>query len=100
LKIGNCNVVIDNQLLEENDFEGTLINPLEPQQGLLVLSSKDDTFTLHIYMLQSNEDSEYHIVEKLTTKTFTNLVGMQYFLKTFSKYNTDEFMNFVKTYIR
>lgn len=98
LKIGNCSVVIENDLLEKYDFEGMLINPLEPQLGLLVMSSKDDSFTLYIHKLQLQGEFEYHIVKELTTKTFTSLVGMQYFLNTFSTYKADEFSDFINKY--
>lgn len=63
---------------------------------MLVMSSKDDTFTLHIYKIQSQNDSKYHIQKELTVKTFTTIVGMQYFLNTFSTYKDDDFMNFIK----
>jgi hypothetical protein len=98
LSIRDCKVDIENELLELFDFEGTLINPLEPQLGMLVLSSKDDTFTLHIYKLQSHSKHEYHIEKELTTKPFSSLVGMQYFLNTFSTYNSEEFMDFLSKY--
>jgi len=96
MKVGNCSLVIDNELLEQFDFEGMLINPLDSQLGMLVMSSKDDTFTLHIYKLQSRSEFEYHIEKELTTKTFSNLVGLQYFLNRFSNYKASEFMEFIQ----
>jgi hypothetical protein len=98
LNVGNCKVDIENELLEKHDFEGMLINPLEPQLGILVMSSKDDSFTLHIYKLQSQDENEYHIVKELTTKTFSNLVGMQYFLNTFSTYKAEDFIDFLNEF--
>lgn len=89
---------IENSLLEQLDFEGMLINLLDPQLGMLVMSSKDDTFTLHIYKLQSQNKEKYHIVEKITTKTFTTLMGMQYFLNIFSNYTSEEFMGFINEF--
>ncbi|WP_312471218.1 hypothetical protein [Neobacillus sp.] len=96
MKVGNCSLVIDNELLEQLDFEGMIVNALNPVLGMLVMSAKDDTFTLHIYMLQSQSEFEYHIDKKLTTKTFSSLVGMQYFLNKFSSYKASEFMEFVQ----
>lgn len=98
MKIGNCSIIIDNELTEQFDFEGVLIHPHKPQDGMLVMSSKDDTFTLHIYKLNSQKEAEYHIVKELTSKSFTSSVGMQYFLNTFSTYKANDFMNFINRY--
>ncbi|WHY79041.1 hypothetical protein QNH20_07900 [Neobacillus sp. WH10] len=98
MNVENCSLVIDDELLEKFDFEGMLVNALNPELGMLVMSGKDDTFTLHIYMLQSQSEFEYHVDRKLTTKTFSSLVGMQYFLNKFSNYKASEFMDFVQKY--
>ncbi|WP_215556773.1 hypothetical protein [Bacillus mycoides] len=47
MAIDNCSLIIENELLEKYDLEGMLINPLEPQFGLLIVSSKDESFILH-----------------------------------------------------
>jgi hypothetical protein len=92
----NYSLVLDNELLEKFDFEGILISPLEPQNGLFVLSSNDDSFTLHIYKLQLNDEFEYHIDKQLTIKTFKSKREMQYFIDEFSNYNSDDFIDFLK----
>lgn len=43
MKIGNCSLIIDNELLDQFDFEGMLIHPHQPQQGMLVMSSKQSS---------------------------------------------------------
>lgn len=91
-------VEMDTELLEKFDIEGILIPPSHAQQGMLVLSSKDDTFTLHIYKLQLKREFEYCIEKKLTSKTYKSLTGMNYFIKTFSHYNEGDFMNFIQQY--
>jgi hypothetical protein len=89
-------VIIEEELLEHFDFEGVLINTLEPQIGMLVMSSKDDTFTLHIFQMKLNHTSEYHVTNELTAKTFPTLSHMQYFLTSFSSIKDFEFMDFLK----
>ena len=98
MKLGNISLIIDNELLDQFDYEGMLVHPIKPQLAMLVMSSKSDTFTLRIYKLQLENDFEYHIVKELTTKTFTTLVGMQYFLNTFSTYKANNFMDFIRKY--
>ncbi|MBZ5751346.1 hypothetical protein [Metabacillus rhizolycopersici] len=98
MKSRNINLIIDDELLEQFDYEGMLVHPLEPQQAMLVMSSKDDTFTLRIYKLQLQDGLGYHIVKKLTTKTFSTLVGMKYFLNTFSHFKANDFINFTRKY--
>ena len=73
------------------------MHPTEPL-GMLVLSTRDSSFTLHIYKLQSEAEHEFHIVKKLTTRTFSTLTSMQYFLSSFSTYKANEFMAFLNRY--
>ncbi|MBB6444331.1 hypothetical protein [Bacillus benzoevorans] len=89
-------VIIEDELLEHFDFEGVLIHTLEPQTGMLVMSSKDDTFTLHIFQMKLNHTFEYHVTNELTAKSFPTLSHMQYFLTSFSTIKDYEFMDFLK----
>ncbi len=89
-------VIIKDELIEHFDFEGVLINTAEPHIGMLVMSSKDDTFTLHIYQMKLNHLSEYHVTNELTAKSFPTLSHMQYFLSSFSSIKEYEFMDFLK----
>jgi hypothetical protein len=100
MRVGNSpSLVIDNDLLENFDFEGMLIRPSDARFGMLVMSSKDSTFTLHIYKLRlQNKKFEYHIDKELTTKTFTTLTEMQFFLNTFSIFKEDDFTDFLQKY--
>jgi hypothetical protein len=99
MSIKSCSLILDNDLREQFDFEGLLVNSHNPQFAMLVMSSKDDTFTLHIYKLYlQNKKMEYHIEKELTTKTFTTLIEMQNFLKAFSSFNKDDIMDFLSEY--
>lgn len=51
--IDNCSLIIENESLEKYDLEGMLINPLEPQFGLLIVSSKNESFILHNEIITS-----------------------------------------------
>jgi hypothetical protein len=93
-----CSVEIENELLEQYDFEGTLISTENPEKGLLILSSRDSTFTLHIYQLRAHGLFEYHIEKELTAKTFATLKGLQYFLDAFSQSGSDEIIHFINKY--
>jgi hypothetical protein len=89
-------VIIEDELLEQFDFEGVLINTLEPDIGMLVMSRKDDTFTLHVFQIKLNQLSEYHVTHELTVKSFPTLSHMQYSLRSFSSIKDYEFMDFLK----
>lgn len=95
---GQISIAIDNELIEQFDYEGLLVHPTRPQLAMLIMSSKDDNFTLRIFKTELQNGSEYHIIKELTSKTFTSLFGMQDFLKTFSTYKANEFMDFIKKY--
>lgn len=91
-------VIIEDELLEQYDFEGVLINTSIPKTSMLVMSSKDDTFTLHIFQIKLNNDSEYHVSAELTAKSFPTLSHMQYFLNAFSSIKDYEFVDFLQKY--
>ncbi|MBP3041009.1 hypothetical protein J9303_16185, partial [Bacillaceae bacterium Marseille-Q3522] len=74
MKIGNYLVLMSKKLLEQLDVEGIILHPSVPQFGLLVMSSKDDTFTLHFFKLEIHGKYEYRLVKKLTSRLFTNFI--------------------------
>jgi hypothetical protein len=91
-----CILEIDGKLLEKYDVEGALISTVPgPLYGLLVLSTKNDTFALHFYKLQSNGKSKLYIEKKLTTKTFSTFNSMQFFLNAFSYFSSDHLIEFM-----
>jgi hypothetical protein len=60
------------------------------------MGSKDDSYTLHIYKLQLNNDFEFHINKELTNMKFNSLIEIQYFIDEFSHYDSDDFTDFLK----
>ncbi|WP_226528175.1 hypothetical protein [Metabacillus niabensis] len=95
MSVENIRVIIANELLEQFNFEGLLIHPLEPELAMLVLSSKFDSFNLQIYQLKLYDDLNYHIEKLLTVKSFSAMVEMEYFIKTFAAFNDEDFMRFI-----
>jgi hypothetical protein len=89
-------LIVDTKLWETKDFEGMLINPTDINKGLLVMSERDDTFTLHIYKLTLLDDNQYGNEKILATKSFTTAVAMDFFLQTFSTFQSDEFKDFLR----
>ncbi|MHC0038592.1 hypothetical protein [Pseudoneobacillus sp. C159] len=89
---------IDNQILYQHDYlEGMLINPQDLNKAMIVFSIKlDKTYTLHIYKLQLLDGNQYGNEQLIATKTFTTKTSMEYFIKTFSRYNSQEFDDFLR----
>ncbi|MFD1357671.1 hypothetical protein ACFQ4X_07110 [Fictibacillus halophilus] len=95
MNVGTFTLEVDNELLEEFDFEGMLIHPHNQDLGMLVLSSKDDSFTLHIFKIMLQNES-YHIENKLLQQTFSTLQNMYVFLESFSTFSSDQFSSFLE----
>jgi hypothetical protein len=89
-------LIVDTELWETKDFKGMLINPTDINKGLLVMSERDDTFTLHIYKLTLLDDNQYGYEKLLTTKSFTTAIAMDSFLQTFSTFQKDDFKDFLR----
>ncbi|RDU38926.1 hypothetical protein DRW41_05055 [Neobacillus piezotolerans] len=61
MAIKNFSFVIDNEILEQLDYEGILVHPIKQNEVMLVMSSKDNNFTLHIYKLKKESSNDYYI---------------------------------------
>jgi hypothetical protein len=91
-------LIIDTELWENYDFEGMLINPQDMNKGMLVMSERNDTFTLRIYKLQLLDGNQYGKEKLLTKKSFKTAANLQNFLNTFSTFKADQFTEFYRKY--
>lgn len=59
---GQISIAIDNELIEQFDYEGLLVHPIKPQLAMLIMSSKDNNFTLRIFKMELKNGIEYQII--------------------------------------
>lgn len=98
MDLENVNIYLEDDLCERLDVEGAVINPSDLQSGLLVMSSKDDTFTLHVFKLTMGNDSEYQIEKEICSQTYPSYTDMVNFLDSLTTFKTEDFSEFLKRF--
>ena len=96
MNLDDVNIMIADELCEQLDIEGVVINPANLKSGLLIMSSKDDSFTLHVFELKMSNESDYQIVKEICTQAYPAFSDMVNYLDSLSNFNEDDFSEFLK----
>ncbi|CQR46250.1 hypothetical protein BN1058_00503 [Paraliobacillus sp. PM-2] len=88
-------LVLDQEIAADTYFEGMLLHPTDPSDGIAVLRKNDDDLTLVIYKILFHPPSKYQTEYHLLTKSFPTEKAVQKFLETFSTLTGEEFWAFI-----
>lgn len=87
---------VEESIAEKSYYEGILLHPTNPIQGMAIMRSNDSDLILDIYTTTLHDQTTYHIKQHLLNKTFKSEKDVQAFLRIFSTFKESEFIAFIK----
>ncbi|WP_117149322.1 hypothetical protein [Paraliobacillus zengyii] len=92
----NLSFLVDENIAAHSYYEGMLIHPTNPINGMAVMRSNASDLTLDIYKITLHDETTYHIERHLLNKAFKSENDVQAFLHTFSTLRESEFNAFIE----